>query len=96
MPSYNIRHLVTSEYRYAIGGASAEEACESLGWLIGDCHIEELVPPRNSKPPFVPTQYEREIVQHAIDLEGVGLSRSHTAKLLDTLRRWMEAQSWDV
>lgn len=95
MPSYNIRSRVTNEYRYRIQANSPEEACEQVGWLRGDCQVEELVPPKNGQPPFVPTEDERENIQYAIDCGLENMTRLEQDALRDTLRRWMKAQNWE-
>jgi len=39
MPTYRITNRVTKE-RAQVDAPFAQVACERLGWLIGDCHVE--------------------------------------------------------
>lgn len=38
---YKVINRVTNEKKTVLA-ESAQEACEKLGWLIGDCFIQEL------------------------------------------------------
>ena len=39
---YCVWHRITRDLRY-ITAPSAQEACEKLGWMIGDCQVKEVV-----------------------------------------------------
>ncbi len=39
---YCVRNRHTKEMQYVVA-LSAQEACEKLGWMIGDCQVKEVV-----------------------------------------------------
>lgn len=41
MNVYHIRNRVLHKWETAVEANSAQEACEKVGWLIGDCDIIE-------------------------------------------------------
>jgi len=41
---YRITNRITHE-TVTIGADSAQEACEKVGWLIGDCYVQVLIDP---------------------------------------------------
>jgi len=41
MPRYRITNRITKEV-YEVEAPFAQDACEALGWLIGDCHVQLL------------------------------------------------------
>jgi hypothetical protein len=41
MKTYSLWNRVTQEQTH-VKAASAQEACASMGWLIGDCHVKEI------------------------------------------------------
>jgi hypothetical protein len=47
---YHVRHCAGEEE--TIGAESAEEACQSLGWLIGNCRVRILFDPNDYDDPL--------------------------------------------
>jgi hypothetical protein len=47
---YRVRHCAGEES--TIGAESAQEACEKLGWLIGNCHVRILFDPKDYADPI--------------------------------------------
>ena len=41
---YTIRNRITGE-EVTIGADSAQEACQKLGWMIGDCYVQVILDP---------------------------------------------------
>lgn len=41
MPRYKISNRITKEVS-EVEAPFAQDACESLGWMIGNCHVELL------------------------------------------------------
>ena len=41
MKTYRITNRITKEIVMVVAN-SAQEACQQLGWLIGDCYVEEI------------------------------------------------------
>ena len=41
MPRYRIHHRPSSGFR-EIEAPFAQEACNLAGWMIGDCHVEQI------------------------------------------------------
>jgi hypothetical protein len=39
MPRYRVRNRITGE-EHEVEAPYAQDACERLGWLIGDCHVQ--------------------------------------------------------
>ena len=39
MPRYRVRHRITGE-EYEVEAPYAQDACERLGWMIGDCYVQ--------------------------------------------------------
>jgi len=46
---YRVTNRVTNETQQ-IGAESAQEACQLLGWLVGDCHIKVVLDPADLVP----------------------------------------------
>ena len=42
MASYKVQNRITGE-TIAVEAESAQEACEQLGWMIGNCYVEKLL-----------------------------------------------------
>jgi len=38
---YGVWNRITKELQWVIA-SSAQEACEKLGWMIGDCQVKEV------------------------------------------------------
>ena len=38
MPCYRVTNRVSGE-AYSVEAPYAQDACEALGWMIGDCHV---------------------------------------------------------
>ncbi|MGQ9676554.1 MAG: hypothetical protein ACUVX1_12905 [Chloroflexota bacterium] len=59
---YRVRHHLTGEEQ-TIGAESAQEACERLGWLIGNCYVRILLDPNDyanrTRPPWPLTPSDR-------------------------------------
>jgi len=41
MPVYRVTNRITKE-TYEVEAPYAQNACEKVGWLIGDCHVQQL------------------------------------------------------
>lgn len=41
MPRYRVQNRITKEWAL-VEAPFAQEACEALGWLIGECYVKEL------------------------------------------------------
>lgn len=41
MPRYRVTHRATRQ-AYEVEAPFAQDACDRLGWLIGDCHVKLL------------------------------------------------------
>lgn len=39
MPRYRVTNRVTGE-RFEVEAPYAQDACERLGWMIGNCHVK--------------------------------------------------------
>ena len=39
---YGVWNRITKELKWVIA-ESAQEACEKVGWMIGDCQVKEVV-----------------------------------------------------
>jgi len=50
MPRYRITNRITREV-YEIEAPFAQDACDRLGWPIGDCHVRKLRS-KGGKPPI--------------------------------------------
>jgi len=48
MPRYRITSRITKEV-YEIDAPTAQDACERLGWMIGDCHVRKMM--HEGRPP---------------------------------------------
>lgn len=44
---YKIRNRITGE-EIVVGADSAQEACKTLGWMIGNCHVRVVLDPASS------------------------------------------------
>ena len=68
MPSYRVTNRITKE-TYDVEAPFAQDACERLGWTIGDCYVELLRespfsnisarPPRGMSIPQGPRRVEQ-------------------------------------
>ncbi len=41
MPRYRVTNRATRE-AHTVEAPYAQDACEALGWMIGDCHVREM------------------------------------------------------
>ncbi len=60
MPIYNIYNRSIWEGHYGVRAASAQEACEQIGWQIGDCYVKEVPElPRKEHPTCEGCEYQK-------------------------------------
>jgi urease accessory protein UreE len=46
---YRVRHSMLEEQ--TVAAESAQEACEKLGWMIGNCHVKIIFDPNDFVKP---------------------------------------------
>ena len=49
MPRYLLQNRITKESRI-VEAPFAQDACERVGWMIGDCYVKRLLDTGRSKP----------------------------------------------
>ena len=97
MPCYRVTNRVSGE-AYSVEAPYAQDACEALGWMIGDCHVREVHDPRplgeipqGERPVTVTRSGDyRVIAPRLTQAETRAMIRAAAPALMELLR-WAEA-----
>lgn len=88
---YRVINRITGHWSEAIA-ASAQEACGSLGWLIGDCFILELPLPHGPGSISL-TDGEKDQLKDAATHWGHDLTNEEAQEVIRILQKWVDHQA---
>lgn len=94
MKGYKVSNRITHECISVTGVNSAQEACEHLGWQIGDCYVQEFEPPQVPGQASPLTEEERDTLQDFLQADLADLSTGQIALARCVVQKWFDAQDW--